>query len=184
MCRPTSYEIIRHARIIEERLNHQRCDVTRAITWLIKKRLNIFLFFYRRWDVCDRKRAPSSTTYIGFPWTKERVTAHRVVPLFAVVAHDDENEEPFAKGTERKRPEGKRDETRLSETEDMLLNISERSDPSSARCVAQIGRIWALYLYNIHTTRRRNNEKRSKSSFIHVDLHIDFSYDRKFHNVI
>jgi len=55
------------------------------------------------------------------------VTAHRVVPLFAVVAHDDEDEEPFAKGTERKRPEGKRDETRLSETEDMLLNISERS---------------------------------------------------------
>lgn len=60
-------------------------------------------------------------------------------------------------------------ETGLSDTEDVLLNISKRSDPLFTRRVAQIDRIWALYLYTTSSTSS-NNEKRSKFSFINVDF--------------
>jgi len=52
-------------------------------------------------DVREKKCMPSLMTYICSPYTKKRMTADQVGSLFiAVVARDDENEEPFAKGKE------------------------------------------------------------------------------------
>jgi len=70
-------------------------------------------------------------TYICSPYTKKRMTADQVGSLFiAVVARDDENEEPFAKGKEM--VWRIRNETELPDTEHALLNISEWSNSSSA----------------------------------------------------
>lgn len=52
----------------------------------------------------EERTSSSSTTYIRFPFTKERVTADRLVPLFARGrAMTRTREEAFAKAQERKR---------------------------------------------------------------------------------